>query len=164
MPSRRAGSSPADILIIGVGNSFRSDDAAGLEVARRLRSLDLPHVTIAEATGEGSALLALWEGHDVVFVVDAVASGSAAGTIHRFDAIRDRLPARAFRHSTHALSVADAIEMARTLKRLPGTVQFYGIEGRSFAAGTRMSAAVRRSAAKVVKIIRSECEALHGRR
>ena len=46
-----------------------------------------------------------------------------------------RLPVELFRHSTHALGVADAVELGRELERLPRRLAVYGIEGERFDAG-----------------------------
>src|SRR5215207_5591238 len=41
--------------------------------------------------------------------------------------------------STHAFGVADAIELARTLGRLPARLEIYTIEGADFTAGAGLS-------------------------
>ena len=45
--------------------------------------------------------------------------------------------------STHALGLADAVELARSLGRLPQRVVVYGIEGAAFEFGNGLSAAGR---------------------
>ncbi len=117
-------------MIIGVGNPEAGDDAAGPVVARRLGGRE---------TGDPTEMLDLWSASDDVIVVDAVRSGSPAGTIHRFDATAGPLPERSFRGSTHALGVGDAIELARALGRLPKKLVVYGIEGSAFEPGAPMS-------------------------
>jgi hydrogenase maturation protease len=74
--------------------------------------------------------------------VDAVESGAAPGTLHRFDAGAGPIPAGVFRSSTHAFGVGDAVELARVLGRLPGRVVVYGVEGGEFAAGEGLTAPV----------------------
>ena len=91
-----------------------SDDAAGLLVARKLRERG---IQARELGGEGLALLDAWSGWADVIVVDAVKSGAPPGTITIWDARTSRLPMGQFRCSTHALGVADAIELARALDR-----------------------------------------------
>ena len=44
------------IKVIGVGNAWRGDDAAGLLVARRLKTDHLPRVEISECLGTVSAI------------------------------------------------------------------------------------------------------------
>ena len=122
-------------MVIGVGNAARGDDAAGLIAARRLGGL--------EHEGDPVALLDVWRGADVAVVIDAVSSGAEPGTVHRFDATAAPLPARLRRStSSHALGLAEAIELGRTLGRLPARLLVYGIEGERFEAGMELTPAV----------------------
>jgi hydrogenase maturation protease len=82
-------------------------------------------------------------------VVDAAQSGAAPGTVRRFDARSQPLPVRSLRSSTHAFGVPDAVELARSLDRLPGRLEVYAIEGTSFVAGDRMSPSVERAVAEL---------------
>lgn len=138
-------------LIIGIGNEYRGDDAAGLIVARRLKERLADSVTILEQSGDGAALMEAWRGAETVIIIDAVVSGAAAGTIHRFDASAQPLPKDAFRCSTHAFGVAGAIELARAMGELPGSLIVYGIEGKNFAAGVGLSPEVERAVDEVVR-------------
>jgi hydrogenase maturation protease len=132
-----------EIMIIGVGNAFRGDDGLGLAVARRLRELALPGVTVLEQSGEGAALVESWGEAGRVIVVDAVASGGEPGTIHRFEAAGQPLPALFSGGSTHPFGLTEALELARQLDRLPPSLVIYGIEGKSFDLGTGLSREVK---------------------
>jgi hydrogenase maturation protease len=120
------------VLILGCGNPDRADDAAGLLVARRLRELGMQ---ACELSGEALELLDAWSGEADVLVVDAMKSGAPPGTITVWDAHTSRLPASQFRCSTHALGLAEAIELARALDRLPPKLIVVGIEGHRFDRG-----------------------------
>lgn len=146
------------ILVLGLGNAFRCDDGAGRVVARRLRDEGLPRVAVREASGEGTALMEAWSGADLVILVDAVQSGDAPGTIHRFDANRVSVPARFFHYSTHAFGVAEAVELARALNQLPPQLVLYGIEGMDFAAGERLSTEVSTAIDEVLARVRQEIQ------
>jgi hydrogenase maturation protease len=152
----------APILIIGVGNPDRGDDAAGLAVAQALSKAlahrALHHVAIRESSGDGAALLSAWQGFAVVIVVDATAPNENAGCIRRLDAVAQPLPTVFFAASTHAFGVAQGVEMARALGLLPPTLIVYGIEGRQFTLGTPMSAAVRDAVSQVTSTILAELE------
>jgi hydrogenase maturation protease len=139
------------IVIIGVGNEYRSDDGAGIAVARRLRALFPTDVTTLEESGEGAALIQAGQGAAWVMLVDAVRSGAPAGTIHRLDARAAPVPSGFFHYSTHAFSVAEAIELTRCLDQLPPHLVVYGIEGVSFAAGIGLSPAVQQAVEAVVE-------------
>jgi hydrogenase maturation protease len=108
---------------------------------------------------EGAALLEAWQGHAVVFLVDAAESGAAPGTIHRMDARARQIPRRLFHCSTHAFSVAEAVELARALDQLPHLV-LYGIEGKDFGAGAGLSAEVEQAAVEVTARVLDELGAL----
>lgn len=148
----------ASALVIGVGNEWRSDDAAGLVVARRLAEL-APGLRVAERAGEPVDLIDAFADQDEVILIDAVESGARPGTIHRVDAGLRKLPSELFRGSTHALGVAEAIELGRALGRLPRTLLLFGIEGRSFAAGASLSPDVERAAERLARELRERASA-----
>jgi hydrogenase maturation protease len=141
------------ILVIGIGNEYRSDDGVGLLVVRGIRAKPISAVTIKEESGEGAALIDAWQGFQNVIIVDAVSSGATPGTIYRIKAEREHMQAKFFHYSTHAFSLAEAIELARVTGCLPVNVLVYGIEGKIFSAGTRISPAVQIAAKKVMEQI-----------
>ena len=116
----------------------------------------LPGVTVLEQSGEGVALMEAWGDADQVIVVDAVSSGSEPGTVHRFEATGQPLPALFTGHSTHAFGLAEAIELARQLDRLPDQLVVYGIEGRSFEFDHELSPEVEEAAGVLVRQIAKE--------
>lgn len=154
-----APSSPP-LLVIGLGNAFRSDDGVGRVVARRLRELALPGVTVSEESGEGAALMDAWKDAGAVILVDAVQSGAAPGTIHRLDATDTPVPSRFFHYSTHAFSVAEAVEMARALSQLPPRLILYGIEGRDFTSGEQLSPEVAAAMDELLARVREEIQSI----
>jgi hydrogenase maturation protease len=120
------------MLVIGIGNEMRGDDAAGLHAVRRIRGLNLPEINAIEHSGEGSWLMEMWKNQSEVIVIDATQSESTPGTIHRYEAHRHSLPADTFGLSTHMIGLAEAIELSRALGELPKTLIVYGIEGKTF--------------------------------
>ncbi len=133
------------VLVIGVGNDYRGDDALGLEAARRLSERRLPGVLVVERSGEGAELMETWKDVPAVVLIDAVSSGVAPGTIHRLEAHAQHVPAKFFHYSTHAFSVAEAIELARVLNRLPPRMIVCGVEGKNFQAKSGLSEEVQKS-------------------
>jgi len=142
--------------VVGVGNALRGDDAAGLEVARLLDGTLPEGVRVVECEGEPVAILSAWEGCDRAYLVDATSSGREAGTVRRLSAHDGPLPPELQRASTHLLGVAEAVELARALGRLPERTIVYGIEGGSFDTGAPLSEEVRAAAAEVAASIRHE--------
>lgn len=140
------------MLVMAIGNVFRGDDGVGPELAARVRTLGLPHVAVVDALGD-VGLIDAWTGHDSVILLDAVHSGAASGTVIRRDLLAAPLPRDWFRLSSHQLGVADAVELARGLHRLPPRLVFIGIEGECFDSGVglspRVAAALNEAAALV---------------
>jgi hydrogenase maturation protease len=145
------------ILIIGIGNAYRSDDGAGLAAAAELTRLGPSGVEILQSCGDGTSLIDAWHGRKHVVLVDATCSGATPGTIHRIETNTEPLPASFSHHSTHSVNLAEAVELARVLNRLPERLTVLGIEGENFSSGTALSPAVRSAVEKVVRLI---CEEL----
>jgi hydrogenase maturation protease len=128
------------VLVIGIGNPFRSDDRAGLEVAQQLKRMGNDRLKVLEVAGNPLTLLDLWKGYDEVLLVDAVSSKSKPGTFQIINAAQQEIPAGMFNTSTHNMSVAESIEMARNMSQLPERLLVYGIEGENFQFGETLSA------------------------
>jgi hydrogenase maturation protease len=143
-------------LIIGLGNEYRRDDAVGLIVARRLREAAPESVRVLEESGEGAGLMESWQDADAVFLIDAVHSGAKPGTVHRLDAHAQPIARKFFRFSTHAFGLAEAVELARALGRLPPRLIVYGVEGKSFEAGVGLSPEVEAAVQAVVERVLGE--------
>jgi len=130
------------VLVVGVGNELRGDDGAGLEVVRHVRNRTQgDSIEARELRGDPTELLDLWLGCDAVVIVDTMRSGASPGTILRLDASHEPLPAPG-RHgmsSTHAAGLAETIELARALGRLPARVIVYAIEGQRYDVGTAVT-------------------------
>jgi len=143
------------VLVIGIGNEYAHDDAAGLLTARAIKAQAAEGVEVLEQSGEGAALMESWTGARAAIVIDAARSGGPPGTVHRFDAGLEPLPAETFRGSTHAFGLYQAVEVARSLDRLPPRLIVYAIEGRDLTAGIGLSSEVERAIpAAVAAVIR----------
>ncbi len=157
----------ADLLVIGCGNEWASDDAVGLQVIRSLKDLkaakevELPDgVELIEAGTPGLNLLDLWDRGERVIIVDAVKSGAAPGTVHGFDASllppRDVMPV-----SSHGVNIIDAVELGKLMGRLPTQLTIIGVEILSeepFHVGLtpEVKAAVPRARERVLEAIRQQ--------
>jgi hydrogenase maturation protease len=158
VPDRRRGA----VMVAGLGNEMRGDDAVGILVARELCTREAaPGIEVHERPGDPIALLDDWPGPDAAVLVDAMRSGARPGTIARFDASGERLT-ETMRccASTHAVSLAGALELAAALGRLPRRVIVYAVEGREFTFGNRLSAPVRAALPKVTDLVLREASEL----
>ena len=146
------------ILVIGIGNDFRRDDAAGLITVQRLKGIVGNKVLIQEQSGDGALLIESWKERERVVLIDAAQSGKTPGTIHRFEADKFPLPGKFLHYSTHQLGVNEAIELARTLKQLPQQLIVFGIEGKYFGPGRGLSPEVEQSIPELIDQVKSEIE------
>jgi hydrogenase maturation protease len=151
-----SGSKRRGPVVIGIGNAWQGDDAAGLVTARRLRGRVPDGVEVVELEGEPVTLVDAWADAEVAVLIDAVSSGAVPGTVHRRDVTEAPLPRELSTASTHTFGVGEAVELARALGRLPSRLVVYGIEARSLSAGQDLSPEVAAAVAQVEERILSE--------
>ena len=130
-----------EAVVIGVGNRWRRDDAAGLEVIEALRERVADSVSLVESDGEPTRLLDAFDLSAKVIMVDAVITGGEPGAIHRFtDA---ELPNQmGIGQSSHLVQLFETIELGKLLDKLPNGLILVGIEATDFDNGEGMTDAV----------------------
>lgn len=148
------------ILIIGIGNLFRGDDAVGLMVADELKkSFDESNLLILKQSGDAMNLMESWRGYNKVILVDACSYREQLGGFQRVRLSEDgHIPILSMRSSSHNFGVAEAIAFSRSLGSLPQEVIIYAIEGGNFAQGDDMSHDVRAAVPIVAEQIKNEIE------
>lgn len=149
-----------NIHVFGIGNIYRGDDGAGPFVARKLKEFATDYANIIENCNDSLKLIDLWKDTDYVIIVDAACSGAKPGTIHRFDALKQPIPNNIFHLSTHSIGIAELIELSRTLNKLPKYLVIYGIEGRCFEAGIRLSLEVEKAVQEIVRFVKQDIETI----
>jgi len=125
------------ILIAGVGNELRQDDAFGVLLALKLQdeaSLP-PTVKVMEIGSAGIHLVQqLFDSYDVLILLDIVKWGGPAGTIHFKEVeVKDvaQLPTDErdeFLADMHYINPLKALMMAKAINVLPKQVIFLGCE------------------------------------
>ncbi len=120
-------------LVIGVGNRDRGDDGLGPMVIDALADRRPPEATghetvLAVIEGDLSSLPLRWTpDHDVV-IVDAMVTGRPIGSVVVIDALARSLEPTTGLLSSHGIGLADAIELARLLRRLPTSLTVVAVE------------------------------------
>lgn len=133
----------SQITIIGIGQSFRGDDAVGLEAIRRWRegfneTASRPEVQVEVCELPGLGLLDLFEGAESVLLVDAVQSGARVGTIHRIGP-EELLAFSADSNSAHGWGVAETLGLARQLGLTLPPIHLIGVEAGQMDLGAGFS-------------------------
>jgi hydrogenase maturation protease len=149
--------SPARPLVVGIGNDDRSDDGAGLAVARALEERRGLGADVRRCPGELTGLLDLLADRTSVILVDAARSRAAPGSIHRWTVTQDAPFALAPAVSTHGLSLSTVLELARSLGTLPPRLVVYGIEIDDVREGRGLSPAVGMAVRRVAQEIADAC-------
>lgn len=146
-------------LVVGIGQPLGGDDAVGLAVAERLRTDGIP----ARSVTDGAALVDALAGSERAVIIDAVAGGGPAGTVLHLRG--DELCARAgaVPVSSHGLSVADAVAVARALGGA-AEAHLIGIAieppaGAATSLSAAVAAAVETAAARVRALVEDEAAA-----
>ncbi len=148
------------ILIAGVGNELRQDDAFGIELVKQLEQEVLPPQTKILEVGIGGIHLVqeLHSQYQVLIMVDAVQWGEPAGHIYLREVtdISDitEMPIhekRAFLADMHYTNPMRALMLAKALEVLPPKVYILGCEAaehEDFAIG--MSTVVQEAIPKAI--------------
>lgn len=140
------------LLVIGVGNEFRSDDAVGVVVASQLLAMQID-ATVLSQSGDAATLMESWKDADTVVIVDATHSGKEPGTVQVFEADDADIEKRSGTVSSHGFGVWEAIELSRALGCLPKRLVIYGVEGRKFGFGTHLSPQVEKAVDTIVELV-----------
>ena len=153
------------IKILGIGQSMRGDDEAGLESVQRWRKTHITdyHYTIEVDILESPGLTLLSEiaGQDAAILVDAVQSSAPPGTLHLLSE-DDLLNFGEGTGSAHGWGAAETLSLGRQLTPddLPEKIILIGIEAVQFEPGEGLSPAVRGAIPKAVEMINKELEEL----
>jgi hydrogenase maturation protease len=147
------------VLVIGMGNDYRCDDAVGPIVARaagvRLAEAGLA-ATVLDAVADPLDLLGRWDDAALAVIVDAVRSGAPAGSVSVVDLCAPSdapgaPPGAAQRlTSTHGIGAMTALRLARAVGRAPRRVVLVTVEGSAFARGDTLSPAVAEAVTEAV--------------
>jgi len=147
------------IKIIGIGQSLRGDDAAGLEAVRLWQerhqaNIERQNLQVELTELPVIGLLNLLEGTRTVILVDAVHSNAKAGTIHLLS--EDQL--ESFSNgsgSAHGWGVAETLSLGRKLmpSTMPEVLLLIGIEAGDLSLGESLSPDVEKALPEVVHLI-----------
>jgi hydrogenase maturation protease len=136
------------ITIIGIGQTLRGDDGAGIQAVRRWQeaypaTATLPQIRLALEELPGLSLLDRLVGVTAAILVDAVHSGSTPGQLHSLE-ISDLDAFRPESDSAHGWGVAETLYLGRLLypSELPEKIILIGIEAGGMSLGDGLSQAV----------------------
>ena len=143
------------IVVVGLGNSHRTDDGVGVAAAAALDELALPHVRVVTGIAEPLSLLEAWSGAGLAVVIDAAAATpSVPGRIRRctladVDGAPDGL-------SSHGVDLPGAHALGQVLGRAPDALVIFTIDVADIGHGLGLTPRVARAVPKVVDMVVAE--------
>jgi hydrogenase maturation protease len=153
-----------NILVLGIGQSMRRDDAAGLETVRLWQvqyPLSAARVKVEFCNLPGLALLDSLAGMEAAVLVDAIRSSAPPGTVIRLgpDELASFTPDSA---SSHGWGIAETLHLGFSLYAWLAKckITLFGIVGKDFELGAGLSPEVHSGVQKVVELIDREIQSL----
>ncbi len=152
------------VAVIGIGQSLRGDDAAGLEAVRRWQekfpeTANRLEVQVEACELPGLALIDLLNDIDAAILVDAVQSTGNPGTIHRLDE-SDLASFGSGSRSAHGWGVAETLHMRNQLTDAEVNIRIIGIEAEQMELGALLSKPVEDAMPDLCDVIENEVHAL----
>ena len=145
-----------DLAIIGIGNLYRSDDAAGWAVIEGLKDRIVNSIKLLKVRGDAAELLDLFTQYKTVYLVDACQIKAPPGSWQRIDLLIQPIPEENPQTSTHGFGVSQAVALAKTLEQLPAKLILYAICGNDYKIGSALTPSVERSVTRVISEILQE--------
>jgi hydrogenase maturation protease len=147
-------------LILGLGNPILSDDAAGLQAARRLYELmGSEDIDLVEAAVAGMQTVQLLSGYDRAVIIDVVQDEASVGEVWRLDTGDLESGSST---SSHGIGLGEALRLARLMGLpVPEQILIYAIaaadtstfgESLTPKLGKALPAIVRRIAADLARL------------
>jgi hydrogenase maturation protease len=151
------------VLVVGIGNPDRGDDGLSAAIIGRLRGRIPDGVRLLARNGDPLALIDEWDECDAVILIDAAMAINEPGRVHRLDLSADSLPLGWLQTSSHAFGLAETVELARNLGRLPDNLVVYLVESKSFETGAPLSPAAADAVDQVAERILADLTASFAR-
>jgi hydrogenase maturation protease len=151
-----------NILVVGIGQSLRGDDAAGLETVRLWQSrfpLTASRVRVELTELPGIALFDSLAGMDRIILVDAVHSSSPAGTVIRLG-VDELASFNSESASSHGWGLAETLHLGYSLYPWLAKceITLFGIVGSDYDFGAGLTPDVKEAVSKVTEMIEREIQ------
>ena len=147
-------------LVLGVGNILMGDEGLGVRVVELFeKGYSLPaEVDCVDGGVAGVALLGYFKDYTNIIIVDAVSSGAAPATIHRFRGaeIKDIPPTAT---NAHQIGIKELIAISRFEGAHPGII-FIGIVPQDISFSIGLTPLVEAALPMAAEIIMEELCAL----
>lgn len=145
------------ILVAGVGNIFLGDDAFGVEVVKRLSTVDLPdQVRVADYGIRGMHLAYDLAGTtpELTIIVDATTQGDPPGTVHVIDLAPPSTIEDESLIDAHGMQPDVVLRLVQLLGATPGRVLLVGCEPETLTERMGLSPAVKQAVGTATEVVK----------
>jgi hydrogenase maturation protease len=150
-----------NVLVMGIGNLLLQDEGAGVRVIEELeKKYEMPDgVELLDGGTAGIELLQYIDNRDVLILVDVINTGSAAGTISRFEG--EDVPAFFQKKiSPHQLGISDLLATARLTGSVPNKIVLLGVDPQSIDTGLELTEVVAGKISVLAGLVAEELRSL----
>jgi len=144
------------ILVVGAGNEYMSDDGVGVHVVEALQQQPLTHISSRNCGTDLLKIATENRSFQSVIIVDAIRSGDKPGSIHWFAPVD--VGSYSASQSVHQLSLIENLLLIPLMNANFRQTNFYlvGIEPGDLHQGTGLSPAVQESADQIIELLQTE--------
>jgi hydrogenase maturation protease len=153
------------LKVIGIGQSFRGDDAIGIIIVEEWRKncsiyIEENSIKVETSSLPGVGLIDMLAGFETVIFVDAVQTGiEKPGTIYK---LREKQLASfvSSAKSAHGWGAAESLKLGRELRadEMPEIVRILGVEAAQFEIGADISEAIKEKIPEIIDTLQSMAE------
>ena len=152
------------IAVIGIGQSLRGDDAAGLEAIRQWQetfpaTANRSEIRVEACELPGLALIDLIQDADAAIIIDAVKSSAKPGTIHCLHE-KELSAFSSDAKSAHGWGVAETLALSHQLNQNLPPIRIIGIEAAQMTMGASMSKSIQDAIPLACEAIEREVKSL----
>lgn len=143
-------------LIVGIGSPFGDDQVGWLVIDKLEKEFSgSDSISLFKSKGNGTDWFSEINDHQLLIFIDAVMSGKEIGEISEID-INDSTSIPAIpQNTTHSISLADSILMAKNIGMLDIPVRVFGVEAKSGNSLVNISSNVKQSIPELVEKIKA---------
>jgi hydrogenase maturation protease len=128
------------LRVVGLGNPYTGDDSVGLEIVNRLRARGDTECELVALARAGVELVEVLRDVEAVLLIDAVSSGSPAGTLHLIPLPSAEVEPRVLVSlSSHGWGLAETLELMEALGRPFPRLALLGVEVETVEPGAPRS-------------------------
>ncbi|MDR2869598.1 MAG: HyaD/HybD family hydrogenase maturation endopeptidase [Deferribacteraceae bacterium] len=140
------------IVIMGIGNLLLTDEGIGVHAAKELAKRELPaNVSVYDAGTLGLLSAYMYEGSDLLILIDAVDTQGEPGQVFRYckdDIMLNRIPVKL---SPHQIGFQETLLVSELRGQCPAEVIFFGAIPASLDPSVELSAKGKKALEEILK-------------